>query len=78
MAGIFMGLIVIWPSLLNKIAAAFGIYSETNALFALSIGFVLIILMTLTAIVSRQAMVNKTLAQRIALLEKRIRDIEAK
>ena len=49
-----------------------------NALFLLGIGFVIILVMSLTAIVSHQTERIRTLAQDNAMLEKRIRDLEKK
>lgn len=49
-----------------------------NALFVLVLGFVVMILMALTSIVSRQAVRIKILVQINAILEKRIWELENK
>ncbi len=50
--------------------------SNMNVLFVSLIGFILIILMALTSIVSGQAEKTKKLIQYIAVMEKRIRELE--
>jgi hypothetical protein len=47
-----------------------------NGLFVLAIGFVMAILMSLTSIVSKQSERIRALVQVIAMLEKRIRELE--
>lgn len=78
LSGIIMSLIVAFPQLLTWFAKAVGIYEPTNALFAVVSFCVIIILMSLTSIVSKLNEKNKRLTQIIALLEKRIRDIEGR
>lgn len=76
--GLIMLILAIFPKLLDKIAMFFGVYSAVNALFALAIFFVLIILMSLTAIVSNLNSKTKKLIQQNALLEQRVRELEEK
>ena len=66
----------LFPGILVSIARALGFELASNALFALLLGFVIIILLQLTAAVSRQSENVKTLIQTNALLEKRIRELE--
>lgn len=75
-AGVILGIMVIFPNLLAIITRFLGFESNMNGLFILSFGFVVMILMSLTSIVSRQADKIKTLVQQQAILEKRIRDLE--
>jgi len=63
---------------LTVIAGLLGFELASNALFSLLLGFVIVILLSLTAIVSRQSERIKTLVQTTALLEKRIRELEEK
>lgn len=77
-AGIMMGLLLIFPQLLNFVIAIVDIKSAMNGLFALSIFFILILLMSITSIVSKQSGQIKSLAQYNAFLEKRIRELEKK
>lgn len=75
-AGFFMIIFIIWPNLLYGLMNAFGITVPVNGLFLICIGFVIIILMSLTSIVSRQTDKIRQLVQHQALLEKRIRELE--
>lgn len=47
-----------------------------NGLYVICIGFMIMLLMSLTSIVSRQAFKIRSLVQDNALLEKRIRELE--
>lgn len=77
-AGIIMGILIIFPGILEKIANAIGIQVASNAAFAMLLFFILLILMELTSIVSKLSEKNKNLIQTIALVEKRIRELENK
>ena len=75
-SGVAMGILVIFPELLLRIIVIFGIQSNMNGLFIFGIAFLGMILMSITSIVSRQNKKIRTLTQELAILEKRIRDIE--
>lgn len=75
-AGVVMFFMVIFPELMASIVHLFGIQSNMNGLYILLIGFILMILMTLTSIVSRQTNKTRILIQEIAMLEKRVRELE--
>lgn len=75
-AGIFMGMLVIWPETLVKITSLVGIETSMNGLFILAIAFVIAILMSITSIVSKQSDKIRSLTQTIAMLEKRVRELE--
>lgn len=68
--------LVLFPQLLNLIKNALGFESGMNALYVIAIGFVIILLMALTSIVSHQGDRMKELVQENAMLEKRIRELE--
>lgn len=76
--GCVMAILVIFPEVLLALSALFGIVDTMNGLFTFALGFVLILLMALTAIVSKQSERINHLVQDNALLEKRIRDLENK
>lgn len=76
-AGIVLSCMIIFPGLLFWIKDVLGIESNMNGLFVLIIGFVIMILMALTAIVSRQANRIRILIQTNAILEKRVREVES-
>jgi hypothetical protein len=68
-----LGLVVlaVWQGLLNAISKAVGIYYPPNALFVAAFGFLLLLLLHLSAAVSRLSDQTTVLAQRLALLEER-------
>ena len=75
-SGFVMLLMSIFPNLLSWISEQIDIATPTNALFAMMFFCVIIILISLTAIVSKLNDKSKTLIQTVALLEKRIRELE--
>ena len=77
-AGLVMGILVAVPELLVMIIHIFGIQDNMNGLFIFAIGFIIMILLSLTSIASRQNRKIRTLTQELAILEKRVRDLEKK
>lgn len=75
-AGGVMGLLVVFPSLLVIFVKISGIQTPMYALLVFGIAFVIVILMSLTSIVSRQNRKIRVLVQEYAILEKRIRELE--
>ena len=73
-----MGIVIIFPKMLVYITRFLGIESTMNGLYVMWIGFILIILMALTSIVSKQTTKIRVLVQENAMLEKRIRELEKK
>lgn len=71
-AGLCMGILVIWPELLMIIIGFIGIESSMNGLFILAIAFIIVILMSITSIVSKQNEKIRSLTQTIAILEKNL------
>lgn len=74
-AAVLLGL-AIWRDGLARLASTFGIAYAPNALFFVAFAFVLVLLLHFSAAVSRLADQSKVLAQRLALLEERLRDQE--
>lgn len=75
-AGFVLALLVFWPEILQGFVQLIGIQSNMNGLFFFMFAFVIMIMMSLTAIVSKQAFKIKVLIQELAILEKKIRDLE--
>ena len=71
-AGLCMGILVIWPESLMIIIGFIGIESSMNGLFILAIAFIIVILMSITSIVSKQNEKIRSLTQTIAILEKNL------
>jgi hypothetical protein len=74
-AMVLLGL-AIWRDALTKVADLVGIAYPPNALFFIAFGFTLVLLLHFSAAVSRLADQSKVLAQRVALLEDRLREVE--
>jgi hypothetical protein len=66
-----------WRNGLVHISKAIGIAYPPNALFFVAFGFVLLLLLHFSSAVSRLSDQSKVLAQRLALLEERVRRTEA-
>jgi hypothetical protein len=66
----------IWQGLLGKIASAIGVFYPPTALFVIAFGFILLLLLHFSTAVSRLTDQSKVLAQRLALMEQRQRDLE--
>lgn len=77
-AGMILAVLVIWPELLSSLVRLAGIQSNMNGLFIMAIAFIVMIMMSLTSIVSRQTNKIRHLIQEIAILEKRVRELEKK
>lgn len=76
MVGLIMGIMIYFPELLVHFVRILGIESNMNGLYILCIAFIMMILMTLTSIVSRQQMKIRILIQELSMLDKRIRELE--
>ena len=72
---VILGL-AIWQDALNVIARNLGIVSAPNALFFVALGFILLLLLHFSAAMSRLTDQSKVLAQKQALLEQRLSEVE--
>lgn len=70
-AAVLLGLSV-WGDLLNRISTTVGVQYGPAALFAVALGFVVVLMLHFSLVISRLADQNKILAQRVALLERRL------
>jgi hypothetical protein len=70
-AAVLLGLSV-WGSLLDQISSAVGVQYGPAALFAVALGFVVVLMLHFSLVISRLTDQNKILAQRVALLERRL------
>jgi hypothetical protein len=68
--------LAIWSDALTLLARQLGIVSAPNALFFVALGFVLFLLLHFSAAMSRLTDQSKVLAQRHAILEQRLRELE--
>lgn len=60
----------VWDSLLDKLADLVGIQTPANALFVIGFGFILVLLLSFSSVVSRLSRENKLLAQELARLSR--------
>ena len=66
-----------WRDGLEKVAGALGIAYAPNALFFLAVAAILVLLLHFSVAVSRLADQSKVLAQRVALMDERLRRLDA-
>jgi len=62
-----------WTGGLAKLSHAIGVIYPPNALFFIAFAFVLLLLLHFSSVISRLSDQSKVLAQRLALLEERLR-----
>ncbi len=72
---VLLGLAV-WKDALEELASAVGIYYAPSALFAIALGFISVLLLHFSLVISRLADQTKVLAQRVSLLQQRIEELE--
>jgi hypothetical protein len=77
LSGVVLLALASWRGGLLKISSALGIIYPPNALFVVAFCFVLVLLLHFSSAVSRLTDQTKVLAQRLALLEERVRRNEA-
>jgi hypothetical protein len=70
-------LLAVWKGLLNQIAHAIGVYYAPSALFVIAFGFILVLLLHFSLVISRLADQNKVLAQRLGMLQQRLDEQQA-
>lgn len=67
-----------WRSLLDVLARLVGIFYPPTALFVVGFGFVLLILLHFSTVISKLSTENKELAQRLAILSWKLRNLASK
>ena len=70
--------LAVWKDLLEQVAAAVGIYYAPSALFAIAFGFVLVLLMHFSLVISRLSDQNKVLAQKLGRLQRELDVVRAR
>lgn len=64
--------LAVWRDLLEEVAAAIGIFYAPSALFGIAFGFVLLLLLHFSLVISRLADQTKVLAQRVGMLQQQL------
>ena len=76
-SAVFLLVLAVWRDLLQRVADALGIAYAPNALFFLAFAAILLLLLHFSVAVSRLADQSKILAQRLAMVDERLRRHEA-
>lgn len=74
---VMLGLAV-WKQALAEVSTAVGIYYPPSALFAVALGFILVLLLHFSLVISRLADQNKVLAQKLGAVSQRVDELEAR
>jgi uncharacterized protein HemX len=74
---VLLGLAV-WKQALEQVSTAVGIYYPPSALFAVALGFIIVLLLHFSLVISRLADQNKILAQKLGALNQRVDELEAR
>jgi hypothetical protein len=75
-AGVSVLILAVWKGLLTTLSHTVGIYYPPSALFAVTFLFVLVMLVNFSTTVSRLSDQNNVLAQRLALVQRRLEEHE--
>jgi hypothetical protein len=70
---VFLLALAIWRDALAKVASLVGIAYPPNALFFLAFAAILVVLLHFSVVISRLSDQTKVLAQRLAMLDERVR-----
>ena len=65
-------LLAVWRDALRLLANGIGIFYAPSALFAVALGFILVLLLHFSLVISRLTDQTKVLAQNLALLEQQV------
>lgn len=76
LTGLVLLVLSIWSSAIQALSDLVGIAYPPALLFAVSLVFVVIVLLHYSTVISRLAKQNVALAQSLALLEERLRKVE--
>ena len=76
-SAVLLGLSV-WRGALEELASAVGIFYAPSALFAVAFGFVLILLLHFSLVISRLAEQSKVLAQRVGMLQHEVDELRGR
>lgn len=78
LAGAVMGILIVFPDILPWFIHLIGVTDNMNGLFLICIAFLMMLLMELTSIVSRQSRKIRGLTQSQAILEREVRELKKK
>ena len=78
LSGLALLIFLLWPQLVFSASAIIGVSNPVNAVFLMFAAFTLWLLLSLSSIVSQFNRFNRETVQSMALLEKRVRELEEK
>lgn len=78
LSAIVLLVLAIFSNLLAEFASAVGIATPSNALFAVAIGFLVLLVLHFSTTISRLTDESKVLAQRVALAEERLHQLDGR
>jgi len=76
LTSIVLLILSLWRELLDVLAGLVGIFYPPAALFVVGFGFVLLILLQFSVVVSRLSAENRGLSQKLAIMDWRLRQLE--
>src|SRR3954462_2441193 len=68
--------LAVWRDLLEEFAGAVGIAYAPSALFAVALGFGMVLLLHFSLVISRLADQSKILAQRVGMLQQQVEELQ--
>lgn len=74
LTGVVILVLAVWRGLLGSVSDLVGIAYPPSALFILAAFFILLVLLHYSTVISRLSEQNTTLAQRLALLERKLEE----
>lgn len=74
LTGVVIFILAVWRGLLGTVSDLVGIAYPPSALFVLAAFFILLVLLHYSTVISRLSEQNTTLAQRLALLERKLEE----
>lgn len=77
-AGVVITVFTVFPNLMSTIFSFLQIESPMNGILSLLVFFLMVIMIILTSIVSKQTSQIRTLTQENAILENRLKEVESK
>jgi len=72
-AALALLVLAIWTSLLDDISSLVGIKTPSNTFFVIAFAFLLVLVLHFSSVVSKLSDETRVLAQRLALVEQRVR-----
>jgi hypothetical protein len=76
-AALALLVLAVWTGLLKSVSNLVGIKTPSNAFFVIAFGFLLLLVLHFSSVVSKLSDETRILAQRLALLQRRVDELDA-